>query len=111
MPANPKLYDSERMAYAYAFTRPPIHVHVCQRIIAHIPPGLVIHRALDVGCGAGASTAALSGVACHVVGVDPFPAMLRHAAIVAQTRRLVWGVRRAYRLRRQRLIWSLLPDH
>lgn len=83
MPADPKLYDSERMAYAYAFTRPPIHAHVCQRIFAHIPPALAIRRALDVGCGAGASTAALSGIARHAVGIDPFPAMLRHAAIVA----------------------------
>ena len=96
MPANPKLYDSERMAYAYAFTRPPIHAHVCQRIVAHIPPGLVIHRALDVGCGAGASTAVLSGVSRHVVGVDPFPAMLQHAASVAPD--AAFSVGRAERL-------------
>jgi SAM-dependent methyltransferase len=40
-------------------------------------------RALDVGCGAGLSTAALGSLAQSVVGLEPVRAMLTHSGAVA----------------------------
>ena len=50
------VYDSERLAAAYAFDRPPVHQHILRS--ARLPRQA--NRALDVGCGAGLSTAALA---------------------------------------------------
>lgn len=48
-------------------------------------------RALDVGCGAGVSTAALAPLAEHVIGLEPVPAMLVHRRSVAPSARFVVG--------------------
>jgi predicted TPR repeat methyltransferase len=50
------VYDSERLAAAYAVDRPPVHQHILRagRLVRRA------ERALDVGCGAGLSTAALA---------------------------------------------------
>jgi SAM-dependent methyltransferase len=48
-------------------------------------------KALDVGCGAGLSTAALAPLARHVSGLDPIPAMLAHRRAVAPHARFVIG--------------------
>src|SRR5262245_25591600 len=40
-------------------------------------------RALDIGCGAGVSTAALAPLAETLIGVEPEPVMLAHRRAVA----------------------------
>ena len=86
------IYDSARLASGYAFSRPPVHPLVIQRIEAH--PTLAersIARALDVGCGAGRSTAALTAIARTVIGVEPAAAMLVHRGAVAPAASFVVG--------------------
>jgi SAM-dependent methyltransferase len=73
------VYDSQRLAAAYAFDRPPIH----ERILRAARLGRRADQALDVGCGAGLSTAALATLARQVVGVEPVAAMLAHRRTVA----------------------------
>jgi SAM-dependent methyltransferase len=88
----PDLYNSARLASAYAFARPPIHPLIIERIMGH---GTVRARsigcALDVGCGAGRSTAALTAVARTVVGLEPAAAMLAHCRAVAPGASFVVG--------------------
>ena len=59
------VYDSERLAAGYAFDRPPVHEQILRsaRLTRHAD------RALDVGCGAGLSTAALAPLARQAVGL------------------------------------------
>lgn len=71
-------FTSAAMAKAYAKARPPLHA----RIVAMI--GVRAVAALDVGCGAGLSTAPLLGVADRVVGVDPVPEMVQWGGRVAR---------------------------
>jgi SAM-dependent methyltransferase len=73
------VYDSERLATAYAFDRPSVHGQFLQA--ANLSPQA--DRALDVGCGAGLSTAALLPWARQIVGLEPVPAMLAHRKKVA----------------------------
>ena len=73
------VYDSERLATAYAFDRPPIH----QQILRSARLDRQADRALDVGCGAGLSTAALAPLARRVIGLEPIPTMLSHRRTVA----------------------------
>jgi SAM-dependent methyltransferase len=78
------LYGTDRLAAGYAFARPPVHRQIVARLaVAEVLTGRVIRRALDVGCGAGLSTAALAGLAPTVVGIDPAHGMLTHHAAVA----------------------------
>ena len=63
------VYDSERLATAYAYDRPPIH----EQILRSAGLDRQVDRALDVGCGAGLSTAALAPVARQVIGLEPIP--------------------------------------
>ncbi len=79
MPADPRIYDSDRLARCYARSRPPIHDAICARIFAALPDGYKVHCALDVGCGAGASTAPLTTRATRVIGIDPYLPMLLQA--------------------------------
>ena len=73
------VYDSERLAAAYAADRPPVHEHILRsaRLVGQAD------RALDVGCGAGLSTAALAPLARRVSGLEPIPAMLAHRRTIA----------------------------
>jgi SAM-dependent methyltransferase len=80
MPADPRIYDSERLARAYAHDRPAVHPAICRRITALIPARTPFALGLDVGCGGGASTAALLPYVDRAVGIDPSRAMVRHAA-------------------------------
>src|ERR1700692_1726145 len=77
------MYDSQRLAAAYAADRPPVHEQILRS--ARVPRQA--DRALDVGCGAGLSTAALAPLARRVVGLEPIPAMLAHRRTVAPSRR------------------------
>ena len=81
------VYDSERLAAAYAFDRPPVHPQILRsaRLAGRAD------QALDVGCGAGLSTAALAPLARRVTGLEPVPAMLAHRRTVAPHARFVIG--------------------
>ncbi len=92
MTADPRFYLSPRLANYYAFHRPPIHAEIWARIIATCPPDHEVLSALDVGCGAGASTLALSSHARCVTGVDPSEAMLRHARLALPDATFVLGI-------------------
>jgi SAM-dependent methyltransferase len=85
--AMTSVYDSERLAACYAFDRPPIHEQILRS--AHFTGQ--VDRALDVGCGAGVSTAALAPLARQVIGLEPVPAMLAHRRTVAPHARFVIG--------------------
>jgi SAM-dependent methyltransferase len=89
MPTTPgrSVYDSERVATAYAFDRPPVHELILRRA------GLDrrARRALDIGCGAGLSTAALEPYADQVTGVEPVARMLAHHRKVAPKATFVNG--------------------
>jgi SAM-dependent methyltransferase len=81
------VYDSERLAAGYAFDRPPIH----QQILRSARLDRQVDEALDVGCGAGLSTAALAPLAQRVTGLEPVPTMLAHRHSVAPGARFVIG--------------------
>lgn len=91
MRADPAIYRSERIAESYARFRPPLHPLICARFMEHISSSSRLRSALDVGCGAGASTAALAAHADTVVGLDPYSAMLRFATTNVVTARFVQG--------------------
>jgi ubiquinone/menaquinone biosynthesis C-methylase UbiE len=71
----PNLFDDLAMAEGYANTRPPVHPRVIQLLAIQKP----VNLALDLGCGAGLSTAALQPVARQRLGLDPAEAMVKAA--------------------------------
>ena len=77
------VYHSARMAAGYAFSRPPVHRHIIAKIRGDLRLERPVGRALDIGCGAGLSTAALESIARSVVGLEPAAAMLAHRHAVA----------------------------
>jgi SAM-dependent methyltransferase len=81
------VYDSERLAAAYACDRPPVH----QQILRSARLARQADQALDVGCGAGLSTAALAPLARQVTGLEPISTMLAHRRAVAPHARFVIG--------------------
>src|SRR5262245_9934238 len=83
MPASGSVYGSRRMAAAYAFTRPPVHAPVLARASRYFEHRSRVRAALDIGCGAGVSTAALAPFALRTFGLEPQASMLEHAAVVA----------------------------
>jgi ubiquinone/menaquinone biosynthesis C-methylase UbiE len=90
------VYDSERLARAYARTRPPVHAHVIEQIRARLREhgwtnGPLATRALDVGCGAGVSTAALEPLAGLRVGLEPVWKMFKYARKVVPDAYFVVG--------------------
>jgi SAM-dependent methyltransferase len=95
-PPDHRVYDGPRIAAGYAFGRPPVHPRIVQVIAGHLGIVAPLGRALDVGCGAGVSTAALEPLARTCVGVEPVHAMLAHRAEVAPRGLFVVG--RAERL-------------
>ncbi len=85
------VYDSPRMARGYAFDRPSVHPHIIRVVRERLQLDVRVRRALDVGCGAGLSTAALAELAGHVFGLEPVPAMLAHTRVVAPGASFVIG--------------------
>jgi SAM-dependent methyltransferase len=81
------VYDSERLAASYTFDRPPVHEHILRSARLNRRAD----QALDVGCGAGLSTAALAPLARQLTGLEPVPAMLAHRRAVAPNARFVIG--------------------
>jgi SAM-dependent methyltransferase len=77
------IYASARMAAGYAFSRPPVHSHIIERIRQDLHIERPLARGLDIGCGAGLSTAALAPLARCVAGLEPVVAMLAHRHTVA----------------------------
>jgi SAM-dependent methyltransferase len=90
------LYESSRLAAGYAFSRPPVHQAIIARIAGRLPTRQGGLRALDVGCGAGLSTAALAPAAPRRVGLEPSRAMLAYGRSVDPGAQFVAG--RAERL-------------
>jgi SAM-dependent methyltransferase len=71
------------MAAGYAFNRPAVHPHIISKIREDLRLEGRVRRALDIGCGAGLSTAALAPLARCVVGLEPALPMLTHRHSVA----------------------------
>lgn len=63
-------------AARYAAGRPDFHAAVIERARRRVAPNDRLERALDIACGTGQSTRALTSIAETVLGVDPAPAML-----------------------------------
>ena len=81
MSNNP--FATEEMAAGYATSRPPVHPLVVEQAWCAMDLPRPVRRALDVGCGAGASTKALAGFAEQCIGLEPAAAMLRLAPRIA----------------------------
>lgn len=81
MSANP--FDSDQMAQGYARWRPAVHPHVVEMIGRRLEIGTKVACALDVGCGAGLSTAPLERLARRRLGLEPAVPMLRWSSTIA----------------------------
>ncbi|EGR2394543.1 class I SAM-dependent methyltransferase [Vibrio cholerae] len=68
-------YNSE-VSKHYAVYRPPIHSMILEEVL---PLNKCFSKGLDVGCGTGVSTKALSRFCKSVIGIDPSKAMLAQA--------------------------------
>ena len=77
------IYESARLAEAYASARPPVHRAVVEARLRHLSGAAPVDRLLDIGCGTGLSTAAASSLARTVIGLEPSRAMLAHHVRVA----------------------------
>lgn len=71
-----EVFDDVAMAEGYARDRPPVHPHLMDRLRGVPAWAGPVRRAVDVGCGAGASTTALRGLAETIVGFDPYLPMV-----------------------------------
>ncbi|HXK04156.1 MAG TPA: class I SAM-dependent methyltransferase [Verrucomicrobiae bacterium] len=76
-------FGTPEMAAGYASSRPPVHPRVIEIVYRRLGRTEPFAVALDVGCGAGVSTAALHGFARRAVGLEPMESMLRFAAKTA----------------------------
>jgi SAM-dependent methyltransferase len=85
MAASADVYQSTRLARGYAYDRPPVHPKIIAKLREHLWLIAPLPRALDIGCGAGLSTAALETVATHVIGIEPVAPMLQFRAAVTTT--------------------------
>ena len=85
------LYNSPRLAAGYAHGRPPLHAPILNEIADRLRAIGGHLQALDVGCGAGASTAALAAHAERTTGLDPATAMIERARAVTPRVRFVVG--------------------
>lgn len=68
-------YDNSAARH-YAAYRPPLHRPILERVLR---PNELFHTGLDVGCGTGCSTVALSSYCERVIGLDSSQAMLAAA--------------------------------
>lgn len=77
------LFSSTTTAEGYARARPKVHPWVVARLHERLQLSGRLGCALDVGCGAGLSTAPLRALARVCLGIEPVAAMLRFAGAVA----------------------------
>jgi len=91
--ANP--FGSENMAAGYANSRPPVHQFVVEDVNRQLGRTEPFPLALDIGCGAGVSTRALSGFARSCVGLEPNESMLVWARKVAPSAIFIAGTAEA----------------
>lgn len=91
--ANP--FGTEAMAAGYATSRPAVHPRVMARVYERLEKSGPFRRALDVGCGAGVSTNALTGFATKCIGLEPVEAMLRLATTIAPSAEFIAGTAEA----------------
>lgn len=87
------------MAAGYATCRPAVHPRVMEQVYRQLGRLEPFERALDVGCGAGVSTAALNGFAHSCIGLEPAGAMLQCARPVAPFAEFIVGTAEAIPLR------------
>jgi ubiquinone/menaquinone biosynthesis C-methylase UbiE len=85
------LYASATMVLGYARSRPALHGRIVELIRDHLGLANRVERALDIGCGAGLSTARLTALARTCVGLEPSAAMLRWSGAVAPGAAFVTG--------------------
>jgi ubiquinone/menaquinone biosynthesis C-methylase UbiE len=83
MAQSSSIYDSPRLAAGYAYDRPFVHPRIIQAIGDYLRITERLGRALDIGCGAGLSTAALEPLAETIFGLEPAREMLTHSRVVA----------------------------
>lgn len=95
--ANP--FGSDEMAGGYATSRPAVHPRILEQAITQLGRREPFQRALDLGCGAGLSTAAVGRFARQSIGVDPAEAMLKWASRTAPSAHFVAGKAEAIPLR------------
>lgn len=70
-------YEDRATAAGYAADRPPAHRPIVAAALDLLgPPARPRRLVVDLGCGAGASTAPLLALAPRVLAVDPAPAMV-----------------------------------
>lgn len=82
-------FETSTAAERYAQGRPYFHPVVVERIRKFLALAGPIARALDVGCGTGLSTVALTEIAREVVGLDAAPEMIARAPRVERVRYVV----------------------
>ncbi len=90
-PTTTSIYDSARLAESYAYHRPPVHQAIIKRIGELLGIEKKVSRALDVGCGAGLSTAALEPLAEFLIGIEPVPAMLMYRNVISRKAKFLVG--------------------
>jgi SAM-dependent methyltransferase len=69
-------FEDRVVADGYATDRPPIHWPILERAVRLLPDGYPRRVGVDVGCGAGGSTAPLVHVVDIAIGIDSSAAML-----------------------------------
>jgi SAM-dependent methyltransferase len=84
-------FATSEMALGYARSRPPVHPQVIERVLERLKPAAKFRRALDIGCGAGLSTAPLERLAEQSVGMEPAASMLAWTSATAPHARFLVG--------------------
>lgn len=92
---TPNPFDSARLADGYATARPAVHPRVISLVRQHLNWERKANTALDVGCGAGLSTAPLSTLAHRCFGIEPSVEMLLRSPLVAPGARFAAGAAEA----------------
>src|SRR5215831_9523170 len=95
--ANP--FRTAEMAAGYATFRPAVHVRVMEQVYRQLGRTEPFPVALDIGCGAGVSTKALSGFVRRCIGLEPVESMLKWAPMIAPLAEFAVGTAEAIALR------------
>jgi ubiquinone/menaquinone biosynthesis C-methylase UbiE len=79
MGASMNYFTQQAVANLYASARPYIHPWAITKIQHFLHLSQPLPQVLDVGCGTGQSSLALTALARHVIGIEPSEEMTRHA--------------------------------